>query len=290
MKKFIIISNEIKDPGLEVAYGIKRYLSKKSCDCEVLKLSDISLKVGNKKRNTSEYFESADICIVLGGDGTMLEAAGILQDISIDLLGINLGTLGYLTEIGRENIQTALDLVLKGDYRTEERMMLEAEIETADGRTSCTTLNDVIIARYGSIKLIALDVKVNNTLLYSYTADGIILSTPTGSTAYNMSVGGPIVEPTAELILMTPIAPHELSSRSIVLSAGDIVEVELKGRRKNTYEEAERSIAEVSLGGSSAVLLKPGDKVVCRKSKSVTRIVRLGSLSFMNTLHKKLDR
>ena len=269
MKKFCIISNEIKDPGRKLAGEICDFIRQRQPDCTVAEDGVIP--------------DGTDCILVLGGDGTVLRAARRSEGRNIPILGINLGTLGYLTEAEIGSWREAVLLLLSGSYSLEERMMLEGHID-AEGEQEDFALNDVVIARSGSIRTLNYDVLVNGSFLNSFSADGVVLATPTGSTAYNLSAGGPIVEPGARLILLTPICPHTLNTRSIVLSPEDEIEIRI-GAPKDGLE----MLAEVSFDGKEGRILHSGDRVLVHRSERKTCLVRLSQRSFLETLHRKMQ-
>ena len=237
---------------------------------------------------TNEPDPDTDCILVLGGDGTVLRASAMATAMGVPILGINLGTLGYLAEIERRDWQSQLGRVLRGEYDVEERMLLEAvpakqnDDPEQPGR-KVTALNDVVFSRKGPLRMMNYDIYVGGELLNSVNADGIIVSTPTGSTAYNLSAGGPIVEPSARMIVLTPICPHTLNSRPIVLSADDVISVEIGRTSKEACLEAEATV-----DGSHVIPLQTGDRVDIRCSDQVTKLVRLGKRSFLETLHRKM--
>lgn len=274
MKRFFIITNAVRDLHGETAKRVQRYLEKNGASCELATLFGKRIADINIPADT-------DVCITLGGDGTILEAAHYALPHEIPLFGVNLGNLGYLTEVGEEGLEEAIDHLLRDEVVIEERMMLEGL--NPDGSTRLA-LNDIVIARYGAVKMVRLNVTVNDIPLYSYNADGVILASPTGSTGYNMSAGGPIVEPTAQLMLLTPISAHTLTARSIVLSGEDRVVVEVAGMHTNSTGQD----AEISYDAAHTVAFNAGERIEIRKAKKTTKIVRLNRVSFLDVLHRKL--
>ena len=222
---------------------------------------------------------SYDAVIVLGGDGTLIQVAGSLPT-SLPLIGINFGKLGFLAEVAKDEIFEALDKLIADEFNIENRMMLSAK----SGDYARSALNDIVIAREGELRIVSFSLYVNGILLNKYEADGIIVSTPTGSTGYSMSAGGPIVEPGAELILVTPIAPHTLNSRTIVLSAEDNIRIMIgKGRIHKEHE------AYVSCDGGKALHLSAGDYVDIKRTDAVTKIIKLRKESFIDVLSRKMQ-
>ena len=188
--------------------------------------------------------------------------------------------MGYLTEVEVSHIEEAVSQIIAGDYSTENRMMLEGTF--LDGSKDIS-LNDIIVSRKGSLRVIHFDLYVEGELLNSYKADGVIISTPTGSTAYNLSAGGPIVQPTASMIVITPICSHALNTSSIVLSADDEIEIRIGEGRNGTTEEVL-----VAFDGADMVTLFTGDTVKIRKSEAVTKIMKLSKVSFLEILRRKM--
>lgn len=202
----------------------------------------------------------------------------------IPLFGINLGTLGFLAEVDRQSLYPSLDRLLEDDYEIEERMMLQGTVirnGAIVGRD--VALNDIVISREGPVRVVRFINFVNQEYLNSYNADGIIISTPTGSTGYSLSAGGPIVSPSASMILMTPLAPHTLNTRSIILPSSDVITVEIgEGRRENI----ERGVA--SFDGDTQISMVTGDRIVIEKAETSTKIVKVNNLSFVEVLRQKM--
>ena len=234
MNKFYIITNNEKDKNLEFTDRVVDYLGKRGGHCEV-QLAGRQTAGPFHYTDPRRIPEETQCIIVLGGDGTLLQAARDIQAAhdkkrsQIPLLGVNLGNLGFLAEVDRQSVYQALDKLTEDVYEVEERMMLSGTVYRGDrviGKD--IALNDIVIAREGPLRVVRFKNFVNDEYLNSYNADGIIISTPTGSTGYSLSVGGPIVSPSGEMTIMTPIAPHTLNSRSIVFPAEDVITVEDK--------------------------------------------------------------
>lgn len=286
MKRFYLITNAIKDPLLALTRTVAEYLQEHDCEVEIEGLAeDGSARDSDYRR--AHLGADVDCIIVLGGDGTVLQAAGDAHELNVPILGINLGTMGYLAEVERGDWQMALDQLMRDDYQIEDRMMLEGAVVRRGGQPvdgPHFALNDIVFARSGPMRTLNYDLYVNGRLLASYHADGVILATPTGSTAYNLSAGGPIVEPGARMILLTPICPHTLNARSIVLAPDDVVEIGI-GQAVGDSAPA----AEVNFDGRESRALRGGDRVRICRSERVTRLVRLYEQSFLETLRRKLN-
>ncbi len=226
--------------------------------------------------------------IVLGGDGTLIHAARDLAGIDLPLLGVNLGHTGFLCEVDRESTFEAIDRLLTDDFNIEKRMRLSGSISYFEkGKKNgegLEALNDIVIHRIGILQMVNLIVYVNGEFLQSFNGDGVIISSPTGSTAYNLSAGGPIVEPTASAILITPISAHNVTARSIVLSDETRVTIEIGSRR---YENDERVM--VSFDGDRHQMLSVGDSITVTRSRHDARIIKLSAGGFLETLRNKLN-
>lgn len=282
MKRFIIITNKPKDPGLKTTEFIRSYLEEKGAACSVY-ADEISTKEWREILRTEGRLASA--ILILGGDGTMLRAARDTAEGKIPVLGVNLGTVGYLAEVEVNGITEALDRLLLEEYSIEERMMLEGQIiRKGEILAETCSLNDVVITKGSRMRPIYFQIFVNGKFLKEYHADGIIVATPTGSTGYNLSAGGPIVEPGARLILLTPICPHTLQTRSIVLGAEDEVII----RIGDPKDEEKRSV-EACFDGSRSYELEALDEVRIVRSEKTTSIIRLSEASFLDVLHRKMS-
>lgn len=238
------------------------------------------------KQEGVDWREAADCMIVLGGDGTVLRAARETRELSIPIIGVNLGTLGYMTEIETENLEEALDRLIQGDYERESRMMLYGRAFPGEDREQeGWALNDIVISRRGSLQIIRFHIYVNGQFLNDYCADGMIVTTPTGSTGYNLSAGGPLVEPKAKLIILTPICPHTLNQRSIILSAEDVIEIEIP-----QGGDGRQQTVEASFDGGHGITLCTGERIHIAQSEKVTEFLRLNRVSFLEALHGKLSQ
>jgi NAD+ kinase len=219
--------------------------------------------------------------IVLGGDGTLMRTADVVKDFGAPILGINTGTLGYLTGAETENLETAIKKLVQGDYRIENRMMLDISV---NGEKTETVLNDAVVTRNGYSRIIRLKVKINGKEIFTAGGDGIIISTPTGSTGYNLSAGGSICVPEAEMIIITPICPHSMTARSIIASASDEIEIEVPAERN--FETPDLGM---TLDGRAFIPLKSGDSIRIRRSESITRLIKTDESTFFEALKSKLS-
>ena len=279
MKHFLIYTNHHKDPKRATTNRIKSYLKEKGQKCTVITNCDGTFP------EEEDMPEDADCMIVLGGDGTILRAVWNTKKSHIPLIGVNMGTLGYMTEVEPENLEEALDKLISGDYEMESRMMLHGAVVKENGEIyEDWALNDVVISRSGSLKLIRLDIYVNGQLLNVYNADGMIVTTPTGSTGYSLSAGGPIVNPIAKLIMLTPICAHTLNSRSIILSSDDVIEISIPEGREGEVQKLE-----ANFDGSHVVSVQTGDRIRIHQSDKTTEIIKISKAGFLDVLHKKMS-
>ena len=281
MKRVLIYTNEHKDPDGAYTKRVMDYFSKKGVASDII-ISDIK-RTEDKDAEIDQGRTDYDCIIVLGGDGTVLQAAREAWRLDIPIVGVNLGNLGFLTEIETSEMEASFERLMVGDFYTEKRMMLRGEVIRSDGEKILgRSLNDIVISRYGGMNLIVLPVYVNGQFLHEYRGDGIIVTTPTGSSGYNLSAGGPIVEPSSDVMVLTSICSHSLNHASIILSADDQIEVRLPDDSR-----LDRQI-ELSFDGSHRVLIGNGDIVRIRKSEKHTRFIKLNDMNFLETLHKKL--
>lgn len=297
MKHFLIYTNCHKDKDMATTERIRGYLESHGHRCTVFPQrrgdgnhhsagSGEDQLAGKQGTAASEvqYPSDAYCMIVLGGDGTMLQAAWDVRKTHIPLIGVNLGTLGYMTEVEPAGLETALDQLMAGQTFSESRMMLNGKVYSQDGSvTEDWSLNDIVISRCGALQVIKMNIYVNGQFLKDYSADGVIVTTPTGSTGYNLSAGGPIAEPSSRLIIMTPICPHTLSSRSIILSPEDVIEIEIPEGR-----EGRRQHVTANFDGAHEVPMCTGDRIRIVKSEKTTEILALNKVSFLEVLHRKM--
>jgi NAD+ kinase len=224
--------------------------------------------------------DDAELVVSLGGDGTMLRAAQWAHRDDIPLVGINLGTLGYLTEADAADWRPTLEAILDGRHQIEERMMLACELTPVDGeRQSFVGLNEVLVERSSSHRLVRLLVNIGGESLAAFNADGVIVATPTGSTAYALSAGGPIVGPQAECLVVVPVSPHMIFSRPFVLASDVTVEIFVDGPGQE---------ASLSLDGALGCDIRTGDHVKVVRHPRPLRLVRVGGPGFIDRLRTKL--
>lgn len=276
MNKFLILANTEKDIDLRLSNKISEYLSGFGADVRII--SDM-LKEQDEDIIKAEYMEGVQAAIVLGGDGTMLRAAHWIGSYEVPLMGVNLGTMGFLTEVEESNVYTALDRLLNDDFKIENRMMIEGRVKDKVYHS----LNDIVITRAGFSRIIGLNVYVNGQLLDTYEADGVIVATPTGSTGYNLSAGGPIVSPKSKVIVVTPISPHSLTTKSVVFDSNDNIRIEIVKKRKTQETEAI-----VSFDGGSNMELSAGDNVYANISSKEISLIKMYDVNFYSVLREKI--
>ncbi len=274
MKNFYLISNEFKDEGFILRRRVHEYLTARGAVC----------LVGDTLQKPPEETECV---ITLGGDGTLLRVVRLYSDLKVAFIGINTGTLGYLTEGDRDNLFDVLDALLEDRFIKERRMMIFGRV-LRNGKVIARhrALNDIVVGRINTLKIVTTRVSVNGLFLKQYQSDGLIVATPTGSTAYNFSAGGPIVEPTARLFVLTPLAAHSLNNRSLVLSASDSLGIELA---EATAGNAGDTAYRVYFDGDKAVEIFPGDTVEIAQASTYITILKLSERSFVETLRTKMS-
>ena len=225
-----------------------------------------------------EDFNDADFVISMGGDGTFLRAAGRVGNRQIPILGINMGRLGFLADVLPSEIESTLDRVLSGDYIIEDHTVIKLE---SDGEVvSCNpfALNDIAVLKRDSASMISIKARVNGDFLVNYRADGLIIATPTGSTAYSLSNGGPIIVPQSGSLCITPVAPHSLNIRPIVINDTGVIELEVESRSHNFL---------VAVDGRSLKMAE-GTRLTIRKAPYTVKIIKLKNRRYFSTLHEKL--
>lgn len=223
---------------------------------------------------------SVDLILVLGGDGTMIATARMMGNTEVPVLGVNYGGLGYLAEFRIEELYTALESILAGNYRLDKRVMLDVELLRGEERvTRNRVLNDVVINKSALARIIEIEAYLSRQFVNSFRADGLIVSTPTGSTAYNLSAGGPVIFPSMNAVVITPICPFTLSNRPIVVPDDAVIELRLKTEQEDVA---------LTLDGQVGFPLKVEDQVVIRKSKTTFNLVQPANRNYFDVLRDKL--
>ena len=284
MNKFYVIANSQKDMDFAMADKISEYIIAKggTCVCQKRDIGKEGIKYNSA--DASLIPEGTECVIVLGGDGTLIQAVRDLSSIIVPVFGINIGTLGYLTEIDMEQAFPAIDRIMADEYNIDTRMILRGRVYRGDDKLySDIALNDIVINRMGSLKIINFDIFVNGEYLITYPADGLIVSTPTGSTTYNLSAGGPIVRPQTDCIVMTPVCPHVLNKSSVIFGGEDVLEVRMTQSRSGVEERV------VTFDGTDYINLISGDRIVISRSDTRASLIRIGKHNFLQILRNKLS-
>lgn len=280
MNKVGFITNIDKDPTLEYTKKLVDWVTAQGS--EVFLTEQVAKKLGRNDgvARVEDIYQNADFVVVLGGDGTILRVARVAAKYSAPILGINLGTLGYLADVEKNDAITAIEKALRGEYTIEKRMMLEAFVDRGCiSHDLNIALNEVAISNSVFSRMITLSISVNDDFIDTYRADGIIVSTPTGSTAYNLSAGGPILKPDTELMAITNVCPHTLYTRPFVISGNDVVTISVKNDYNNVM---------LSLDGQQGIPIKNGDKIIIKKSKYYTQTIKTSNLCFYDILRRKM--
>ena len=271
-KKAVIIPNSLKENSLEFAPVASKYLQERGYVTEII-------------TGKADEIENADIALVLGGDGTILRAARQLYGKDIPIFGINYGRLGYLTEFSSEDAMDGLDRLASGNYSIESRMMLEGEIiRNGEVAVSFIALNEVCAYRATLMHAITSELSINGKHTETVSGDGLIISTPTGSTSYNLSAGGPVLTPTSQSIVITPVAAHSFSHPSIVTDGTDTATVTV-----SFGNPEDKGFAYLEVDGNERYELHNGDTVNVRKAKHRTKIIKATDKSFFQILREKLS-
>lgn len=280
-KLFYILTNKYKDPEGVITDGIRKYLEEKGMEC--CKSSKVQELKNNRYlyTNADDVPDDTDCIIALGGDGTILQASRDLHHLRIPILGVNIGTFGFLTDADKCTVFEALDKYLNDDFEIDKRMMICGEV-IRDGEKVYENfaLNDAVINRRGGLKVIDFDISVNNEYINTYFADGVIVSTATGSTAYSLSAGGPIIQPNAKVLIISPICPHTINTRSIVLDEYDEIMIEMTDHKMIGEER------EITFDGETSFKLKKGDRIYIRRFPEMALFIKTNRISFLQKIRK----
>lgn len=277
MKKIAVIPNQTKDIGLHVTKRLVSALEDKA----KIYMSGFYENSGLPVNYTdSGLYDLADCVIVIGGDGTILQAAEPCAKRHIPIMGINMGRIGFMTEIEKDEIENSVERLLCGDYKIEERMMMRVSVKRGEetGSVYCA-LNDAVISKSNS-EMLALELFREEEKVNEYTADGVVIATPTGSTAYSLSAGGPVADPTMEMFIATPICAHMLSSRCAILAANNNISVRVMNRGGGN--------ALLTVDGQVKEHLTHGEAVTLCKAEEKVMLIKMGKSSFYDTMIQKL--
>lgn len=277
MKRAGVILHAERDQAVTTARALIETLLSRGVD--VWALDGDADRIGLPGINATPAMpENLDLVIVFGGDGTLLRAAEAVGRSGVPLLGINFGHLGFLSELERSELDDGLKRLLDNGFIVEERLVLEAEVDHGNRVETLRALNDVIVAKVATGRAVRLGVTIGGERLISWAADGVIVATPTGSTAYSFSAGGPVVSPHIDCIVVTPVSPHGLFARSVIVPPDEEVELALEG---------ERDPASLSADGLPAIKLAPGARVRLRAGKDRIRLAKLEPRPFWRLVREK---
>jgi NAD+ kinase len=287
VKKFCIIVNCFKDKDLSLTKSIKKKIEDSKGQCTIVTVGQQTDKEHiDYGKNILGDESKIECAIVVGGDGTILQAAKDLYGLDIPIIGINLGNVGFLAEVEVDKVDEALEKLINDDYSTQERILLNGKI-IRDNNVICfdTALNDIVVSRFGLSRVMAMEVYVNDELINTYNGDGMIVSTPTGTTGYNLSAGGPIAKPDANLLMITPICVHSLYNRSVVVSASDKIDIKIVEKRHNQPEEAM-----VTFDGRAGFKIGANDLIQIKKSDKIIKLIKLEDKKFFDIVREKIER
>ncbi|MBN2851630.1 MAG: NAD(+)/NADH kinase [Clostridia bacterium] len=274
-KTYAIISNKEKDKNRIVSKQICKLLNTAN-SCEIYNVA-----VGKDDQIDTEKLKNVDIIFSLGGDGTFLNIARQTSKLGIPILGINLGSLGFLSEVEMKDLDQSINQIVRGEYKVTDRMMIDAVIIKNDKEIyRDNALNDFVISRGELSRIITLELYIDHSFVDSFPGDGLIISTPTGSTGYALSAGGPVIEHGANLMLVTPICSHVMHSRSFVVSKDAEIEIIVKGDQN--------SVCLMTIDGQKSFVLEGNEKIEIKKSKLKAKLVKVNNKSFYDTLRKKM--
>lgn len=274
-----IIINLSKDKGLKVTDSIIKWVEEH--DGRIMLPDKVSnmLDLPNYSYSTDEIYQKSDFVIVLGGDGTILGAARAAARYQTPLLGVNMGRLGFLAEVELKELYKSLEAVFSGPIEIEKRLMLQAVKGSGTRHLKHYALNDIVLARRTLSRIISLNVYIDDDYVTTVEGDGLIIATPTGSTAYSLSAGGPIIDPKLSVITLTPICPHSFSNRSMVISDDEVVKVELAEGSGDTY---------FTIDGQEGFKIEGGENITIKKAPYMTNLVKVLNSNFYGVLRNKL--
>lgn len=282
MKKIAIIPNEEKDTWYDTTVTLAKQLHQYGCTVFMDEVFQERLGSQNNivYRHREQLLDKVDLLITLGGDGTLLRAAKSASVQNVPILGINIGHLGYLSELEVEDIEKYLKQIISGEYSCDIRMLLHVTVKKKSGEeNSCLALNEVFVSKESIGTMIQTDIYGDGFFINSYCGDGVIIATPTGSTAYSLSSGGPVLEPQIQNILITPISPHALSARPIVMSADRKITVKVN-TNKTTY---------VVCDGEPLAKASKDDLIEVERSEHMLSLIRVKNRGFYDILRVKLN-
>lgn len=284
--KVILSSNPYRDRGMKAAQQAQKILERSGVECcfclpfEIGQNSRLEFPTHIQFQPLQQNLSDADMLICFGGDGTILHAAKDAARHDLPILGVNMGSVGFMAELEEGELHY-LEQIAQNNFTLDKRMMLQVRLLRGKQVVSDElALNDAVVSKGSIARVVELDVSADGVQTCQLSGDGVVVATPTGSTAYSMSAGGPIIEPISETIVVTPVCAHQLSARSIVMSSERTITVQMPKRSKKSVY--------LSVDGGKATRIMPADRVEIRKAKSCTRLVRLTGKNFYELLNKKL--
>jgi NAD+ kinase len=280
IKTIGIMPHARKAQSLHVAGELADWLERRGIEARITLEDAQAMGCPERGVDSALFLGGLDIIVSLGGDGAMLRAAASAYEADTPVVGINLGKKGFLTAMEAEHMYPGLEEILAGRFSLQERMLLECTLGEDDTVVSHFALNEVAVGKRELQRMIRLEVDIGGSYFHFYAGDGVIFSTPTGSTAYSLSAGGPIVDPQLDCIILTPICSHSLMDRSVIISPHSTIEV---------LVEREKVLPSLSLDGREEIELPRGGKVFIRKAERRLKIVKLQGYSFYNLLRDKFD-
>jgi NAD+ kinase len=278
--KKVAVLGRPDDPRVaEPITQLVKHLTK--ADIEVFAANEIALDLPVTRVSEASLATHADLMIAVGGDGTMLYAGNLSRDAGVPLLGINRGRLGFLADVTPDEMLTSVDHIMNGEYSVESRLMLDAQLIKADGSVvSSTAFNDTVLKRRETGRMIDFETSVDGQFVNTHSGDGLIVSTPTGSTAYALSCGGPIIEPQLDAVVIVPICPHTLTDRPIVIGANQSIEIRLL--------ERDDTRAEIVVDGHSVGDIRPNDILKISAADTRVRLIHPPGYDYYGILRSKL--
>lgn len=280
MLKIGIVPNTNYDIGFKFTREIAEWLKEHNAKPYLIENEDLPENLKDIVVGEEQFYDVADFLLVLGGDGTILHSAYKSAISNVPIMGINIGNLGYLTDVDKKHSFDGLHNLIEGNYVLEKRMMLTVSDKAENKKFEA--LNEISILRGSRVRLVSVKLSINDEYIDTYRGDGVLISTPTGSTAYNLSAGGPILKPDGEMIAITQVAPHTLYARPFVVPSSDIV----------TVENAEEGGIEIFADGHQRFILTKGNAIYIKKSKYYTTIVKTHkekNMGFYDVLREKLN-
>ena len=281
MKKVVLNPNPLRDIDLQCtknaaaffkSHGIDTYISKEICGAET---------TGAILSDFDEVSKDADLVISFGGDGTLLHTANRVAKYKIPVLGINIGRVGYMAELEANELEYLANII-DGNFKVEERMRIDVSVTKKDGSVYTTSaLNDAVVMKTGLLWTIDMDIYADEMFISHYSGDGVIVATPTGSTAYSLSAGGPIIDPVSKNITITPVCTHALTAKPIVLSRNRVIKI--------VPQSLQNAAIAVSVDGDNGIELMQGDYITIKMSEQTTKLIHVKNTNFYDVLYSKLS-